>query len=130
MLPRNWRIVVENRTTVTSGAVSVRVRRKKIASDLSITYDAEATVFSAASITNGTFDTAGSTAQDNSGGAASWQSMDWIISVANGTAAGDYAVWLQASTDGGTTWPTNGESELLDVINVAASTTELRSGSY
>jgi hypothetical protein len=71
--------------------------------------------------------TAGATPQTNTG---NWTGFDWFITIANGATAGLYSVYLEVSTDGGTTWPTAGESELLDTIDVAASGTESRSGSY
>jgi hypothetical protein len=127
MLPANYRITVKNETGNTSGAVSVKIKRRKITSAAAVTYDTEATVFSAASITAGAHDQANATAQSNTG---DWMAFDWVASVANGTSLGDYSIWLEVSTDGGTTWPTAGESELLGVINVAVSGVERRSGSY
>lgn len=133
MLPRNYRITVKNETGAVSGAVSVKIRRKKIGADGILAYDAEATVFTVASIAANTHNQASATAQDNSAASTFWQAFDWSISVVNGTAAGIYSVWLEISTDAGTTWPTGGaapESESLDVVNCAASATEIRSGSY
>jgi hypothetical protein len=128
MLPSNYRLTAKNETGAISGAVSVKIKRRKLSSAAAVTYDTETTAFSAASIASATHDQSSATAQSNTTG--DWMGFDWFISVANGTSAGNYSVWLEVSTDGGTTWPTAGESELLDTINVAVSVTERRSGSY
>jgi hypothetical protein len=128
MLPANYRLTVKNETGATSGAVSVKIKRNKFSSAAAATYDSEASAFSAASIASLAHDQTNMTAQSNATG--DWMGFDWFITVANGSSAGFYSLWLEVSTDGGTTWPTAGESELLDTINVAASTTEKRSGSY
>jgi hypothetical protein len=128
MLPANYRLTVKNETGATSGAVSVKIKKSKLSSAAAVSYDSEVTAFSATSIASLAHDQTNTTAQSNATG--DWMGFDYFITVANGTGAGIYSLWLEISTDSGTTWPTAGESELLDSINVAASTTEKRSGTY
>ncbi len=122
MLGANWRIVVKNATGATSGAVSVKGKRWKPNS--SGEYDpenTEQTFFSVSTITSGSYSTGSGVSNDAAG--ENYYGATMAVSITNGTSAGDYEVWLQTSTDGGTTWPNNGAGTLLGVFNVAASST-------
>ena len=125
MLGAYFRIQVKNTSGATSGAVTVKGKRWK-PSSTDGSYEAESTeqtFLNAASIASGGF--ANGTAFDNTATGTGYYGASLSVSITGGTAAGDYEVWLQHSTDAGVTWPADGEGILLGVFNVAASTTKI-----
>lgn len=104
MLPRNYRITAYN----DSGAscdVTVTARRWYIdPSTGKPTYEAsEATLLSATGVADGALATG--TAQDND--ADGFIGLDGLVVLSSGTGTGLVNVFIEDSTDGGTTWPTS-----------------------
>lgn len=105
MLGHTWRLRASN-TQNQSVTVTVTARRWKFASDGSITWSAEQTLISAASLSASTGTSASSTVDNSTDkyiGAELTVSMT-AASATNGS--GTVALTIERSTDGGTTWPT------------------------
>lgn len=104
MLPRNYRLTAYNN----SGAavdVTVTARRWKFDSNGAVSFEgSEATLLSATSVSDGTLATPGS-GEDNTTDA--YIGMDGVMSLANGTGTGIVTLFLEPSTDGGTSWPSS-----------------------
>lgn len=119
MLGHYYRYHAYNGTGV-SVTVTVKTRAWKFASDGSRTDASEATRISGVSVGAGTY--SNSSGIDNS----SDKNLGAHITAtfAPGSAAtGPVALYLQHSTDGGTTWPSDGQGELLGSVMFAASST-------
>lgn len=101
MLPRNYRVSAYN----DSGAsvdVTVTARRWKLDSNGAVVYESsEATLLSVTGVADTTRATG--TAQDNT--TDGWIGFDGIAKV-DGGSSGVVTILLEASTDGGTSWPT------------------------
>ena len=102
MLPRNYRLTAYN----DSGAavdVTVTARRWKFDSNGAVVFEgAEATLLSATGVADGTLATPGA-GEDNSTDA--YIGMDGVMSLANGTGTDIVTLFLEPSTDDGTSWP-------------------------
>lgn len=119
MLGHTWRLRASN-TQNQSVTVTVTARRWKFASDGSITWSAEQTLINAVSVSATTGTTASSTVDNSTDkylGAELTVSMT-AASATNGTGAVSYT--LERSTDGGTTWPTQGEGLGVGVYTLVA----------
>lgn len=123
-LGRNYRIRASN-TQNQAITVAVLARRSKFASDGSITDDAESTLLTSVSVaaTSGT-QVGGD--QDNSAGADKWLVAYLTVAftaavTTNGT--GTVALFLERSTDGGTTWPVAGGGVFIGAYTVTAADT-------
>jgi len=123
-LPRQWRIQVYNDTGVASGGnIEVTARYTKTDSSGLLIFDAETVLRAAATLAINTADE--SSTQDNETGAEEWTGIDGIIdaNITTATPDGNIELWFQASTDGGTTWPTDrstthdGSSFLVATLN-------------
>lgn len=109
MLGRNYRYQVLNGTGV-SVTVTVTERAWKFASDGSRTDAAESTRLNAVSVGAGAY--SNSSPVDNS--TDKNLGADLLLIMAPGASAtGTVALYLQKSTDGGTTWPSDGGGDLL-----------------
>lgn len=120
-LGRNYRFTAYNATgqTIAAAGIVVKARRWKFDSAGVVVYEAsEASLMSNGStIANGAY--ASSAAVDNStdkyvGGVAA------VTVTAPASAAGYVAIYCEASTDGGTTFPTNGRGTLVRLISTPA----------
>lgn len=121
MLGHTYRYQVYNGTGV-SVTVTVKDRKWKFASDGSLTNAAEATQFSSVSVSTGSYSN-GSTV-DNS--ADKNMGADILATFAPAASAtGTVALFLQKSTDGGTTWPSNGLGEPVGAHTFAASASSI-----
>ncbi len=103
-----WRLVVDNRSGVAlaAGGVVVKYRRAKFDSSGVYTPEAsEQTVTIGTSLANGS--TATGTAVDNNSTGLYYLMADFRIEYAGlaSSSTGTVSVYLQTSTDGGTTWP-------------------------
>lgn len=121
MLGSHYRFQAKNATgqTITASSITVRTRRDKYGSDGSLTLEAtEATVLSSGStLANAAF--LSGTTVDNT--TDKWLGGTFIFAVtAPASAAGDVTLWLQHSTDGGTTWPDDGTG--IQVANLTFAT--------
>lgn len=105
MLGHTWRLRASN-TQNQSVTVTVTARRWKFASDGSITWSAEQTLISAASLSASTGTSASSTV-DNSTDKYIGAELTVEMTAASATnGSGTVALTIERSTDGGTTWPT------------------------
>jgi hypothetical protein len=122
-LAANWRIQIKNSTGATSGAVSVKGKRWVPGSSGEINFeDSEQTFASDTTIASGAYLSGSSISNDGVG--EGYHGVQLSISITNGSSAGNYELYLQHSSDGGTTWPDAGEGELIGVVNVGASATK------
>ncbi|MCA0240206.1 MAG: hypothetical protein LCI02_05045 [Proteobacteria bacterium] len=119
MLGHTYRYQVYNSTGV-SVTVVVKSRRWKFASDGSRTDDSESTPIASVSVAAGAYSN-GSTI-DNS--ADKYLGAHLVASFTpSASATGLVRVVRQMSTDGGTTWPSNGNGEHICAVSFAASST-------
>lgn len=119
MLGHTWRLRASN-TQNQSVTVTVTARRWKFASDGSITWSAEQTLISAASLSASTGTSVSSTVDNSTDkyiGAELTVSMT-ASSATNGTGAVSYT--LERSTDGGTTWPTQDKGEFVGAYTLVS----------
>ncbi len=124
ILGPTWRIQVYNGSGATSGAITVKGKRwKPNSSDGRADYeDTEQTFFNVASLANATYSSGSAISNDAT--TEGYYGVALSISITGSTATGEYRVYLQRSTNGGTTWPDNAGGDLVGVFEVTASTTE------
>lgn len=116
MLGHTYRYQVQNGTGV-SVTCTVKCRDFKFASDGSRTDEAETTPISAVSVATATFSNSGTI--DNS--TTKDLGTDILFSATLGASGGGtVSLFLQRSTDGGATWPANGQGQWLAVISFPA----------
>ena len=121
MLGHTYRYHVYNGTGV-SVTCTVKARAMKFASDGSRTDDSEATHINAVSVGTGAYSS--SSTVDNS--TAKQLFADVQFTAAPGASAtGTVALYLQRSTDGGTTWPANGQGQQIAAVTFASSSTSV-----
>ncbi len=124
MLGRTYRIQVLNSCgqTLASSSITVTARRWNFNSSGTATWEgSETTVWSGNStITTGSYASSGSV--DNSTNAYLGGTFKIAVTTP-ASASGLITFYLQRSTDGGSTWPDNGNGQVLRVFSVAASTT-------
>lgn len=131
MLGKTWRLVAKNASGVAMAAtdtVSVNVTRWKLGTDGARSAEATAVnVFASTagnSLANGSF-VAGTT-QDNTAASTFWfgAELTFAATISTATPNGNVELYYQTSHDGGTTWPDNGEGELLATLNFTATGTK------
>ena len=120
-LPRNYRITAKNDTgeTLNAGDLTVMARRVKLDTNGALSFEStEATLLSiSADLTNGSY-VSGSGVDNSTNG---WMGGELEITITTASAtSGGVEIWLDASTDGGTTWPDNGKGILLAYAKVTA----------
>lgn len=123
-LGNTWRFHVKNATGGVSSATAstIKGKRWKPGSAGEADYEAsEQTLFSNGSIASGGY--ANGSANDNDVSGAGYYGLAGLITIVNGSSAGYYEIYIQQSSDGGTTWPDNGQGELVAVVYAAASAT-------
>lgn len=119
ILGRNYRFSVNNQAGVNVG-VTIQARRFKFDSSGVILWDAEAEVFSVASIANSVTAWNAGAGIDNS--TDKWVGADLeIVTTPASAATGPVSVQIEHSTDGGTTWPTGGQGAQIGGVYFAAS---------
>lgn len=119
MLGHHWRLRASN-TQNQAITVTVKARFWKFASDGSLVWSAEQTLINGTSVSATTGTTASSTVDNSTDkylGAELTVSMT-AASATNGTGAVSYT--LERSTDGGTTWPTQGKGLGVGVYTLVA----------
>lgn len=117
MLGHTYRYHAYNGTGV-SVTVTVKARAMKFASDGSRTDDAEVAHINAVSVGAGAYSSGAGV--DNS--AVKQLGADvQFVAAPGASATGTVTVYLQRSTDGGTTWPSNGYGQQVAAISFAAS---------
>lgn len=105
MLGHTWRLRASN-TQNQSVTVTVTARRWKFASDGSITWSAEQTLISAASLSASTGTSASSTVDNSTDKYIGAELTVSMTAAAATNGSGTVALTIERSTDGGTTWPT------------------------
>ena len=126
MIPQTWRIQVQNATGVALAAadtISVTGQGRYVSSAGALTYGAQTTFLpstSGNSLASGGF--ANGSAQTNT----LFFGLDLLASAAISTAtpAGNLNFFLQYSPDAGTTWPDNGQGQLVGVMYCTATGTQ------
>ena len=121
MLGIRYRYQAYNGTNVTVN-VTIKDIAGKFASDGSITSASEAVHLSASATTTLTYNNASSI--DNSSTKYAFSDITWTAAPGS-SATGTVSLYLQRSTDGGTTWPSDGQGELLSGISFSASATSV-----
>jgi hypothetical protein len=119
MLGHTWRLRASN-TQNQSVTVTVTARRWKFASDGSITWSAEQTLISAASLSSSTGTSASSTV-DNS--TDKYLGAELTVSMTAGSATngtGAVTCTIERSTDAGTTWPTQDRGEFVGAYTLVS----------
>ncbi len=122
MLGHTYRYQAYNGTGV-SVTVTVKDRKWKFGADGALSNAAaETTQFAAVSVATGSYSN-GSTVDNN---ADKYLGADLTVTFAPGaSASGTVALYLQRSTDGGTTWPGDGLGEFVGAHTFAASATSI-----
>jgi hypothetical protein len=121
MLGRNYRFSVNNGTTAAvEVAVTIQARRWKFGTDGSLTFDSEAEVYNEANIAVSTTAWTEDTAIDNSTDKYIGADLEIVITP-EASITGTVTVQIQRSTDGGTTWPDDGQGEFVAGHYFAAS---------
>lgn len=121
MLGIAYRYQAYNGTGV-SVTVTVKDRPWKFASDGSITNAAEATQLAAVAVTTLAYSngaTVDNSTVKNIGSDITWTALP------GASATGTVALYLQRSTDGGTTWPSDGQGVFVSGISFSASATSV-----
>jgi hypothetical protein len=113
MLPRNYRLAALNDTGA-SVDITVTARRWRFGSGGAALYEAaEATLLTASALADAALATG--TAQDNS--ADGYVGASLHVATTGAGTGGVVTVFLEVSTDGGTTWPTAGEGIPVGAVN-------------
>ena len=120
MLGTYFRYQVYNGTGVTV-TVTIDEIRWKFASDGSLTFSAEQTPISASAISTVSY--GNSSGINNGTDKYIGADLTVLFDVAS-SATGAVMVYLQRSTDGGTTWPSDGQGELIGAYYFSASSTD------
>ncbi len=128
MLPKKYRFQVENNTGATldiNGGVTITALRYKFVNGV-LTYESsEAAIYSnAATIADGAFDE--SSEVDNNSDAYLGGHFVSNVVATGGSPDGAVAIYLQATTDDGTTWQTDGEGIRMTTHNFTAVGTGIR----
>lgn len=124
MLGHTYRYQVYNGTGV-SVTVTIKHRQWKFASDGSITDAAEATAINAVSV--GTLAYSNSSTIDNS--TNKYLGASILATFApSASATGNVVLYIQRSTDGGTTWPVDSLGEFVGAHAFSASATSITKG--
>lgn len=121
MLGEHFRYQVYNGTGVTV-TVTIDEIRWKFSSDGSLTFSSEQTPISASAVT--TLDYGESSGIDNGTDKYIGAHLTVLFDVAS-SATGTVSVFLQRSTDNGTTWPSDGQGELIGSYYFNASSTDI-----
>lgn len=109
MLGRNFRFSVNNQCGVNVD-VTIQARQWKFDSSGALVYAAEVEVFNETAIASSTTNWVEDTAVDNSTNLYIGADLEIVITPAS-SATGAVSVQIQRSTDGGTTWPSDGLGE-------------------
>ena len=121
MLGNYYRFSVNNGTTAAvEVGVTIQARRWKFGTDGSLTFDSEAEVYNELNIAVSTTAWTEDTAIDN--GTNKWIGADLeVVITPEASITGSVTVQIQRSTDGGTTWPDDGQGVFVTAHYFAAS---------
>lgn len=118
MLGRSFRFSVNNQAGVNVD-VTIQARQWKFGSAGALEYASEVEVFNETAIASSTTAWTEDTAIDNSTNLYIGADLEVIVTPA-ASATGIVLVQIQRSTDGGTTWPSDGEGETVAAIDFVA----------
>lgn len=121
MLGRNYRFSVNNQSGV-NVTVTIQARKWKFTSAGALEYAAEAEEFNESAIASSSTAWTEDTAIDNSTNLYIGADLEVVITPAS-SATGTVSVQIQRSTDGGTTWPSDGLGEPVGAHTFSASST-------
>ena len=123
MLGRTYRFVVLNSLgqTIAASGIVIKARRWNFVSGTQTWEAAEAAIDSSSGTTANAAYFTGTTV-DNSTNAYLGGTFQLKI-VAPSSSSGTVTVYLQQSTDGGTTWPDNGNGQIVNVFNITTAGT-------
>ena len=121
MLGARYRYQVYNGTGV-SVTITVKQIQSKFASDGSLTLSSESTEYGPTSVSTVSY--ANGTSNDNTTNKYLMANITWTAAPGS-SATGTVSLYLQRSTDGGTTWPSDGQGEFLSGISFSASATSV-----
>lgn len=137
MLGARYRIICFNNSGTSSNASAgtTTVKRKGWYIDSTgkpIWEASPTTIFSnAGAITTGSYDTSDATSVDNAGATNPYIGAEFEFKfTATGSPTGLVTFFLQRSTDGGTTWPDNGQGEVLCTIAPTAAAAYVSTTEY
>lgn len=123
MLGHTYRVQAYNGTGV-SCTVAVTGRRFKFDSDGAITFDTESTEFASAAVSNGS--ASSGVTRDNSSDKFVGGEFTITATIGSGSPSGNVEIYVQRSTDGGTTWPSDRSGRLVASIPFSATGTKRR----
>lgn len=121
MLGTAYRYQIYNGTGV-SVTMTVKQKQFKFDTDGSLLTSTEGTPISAVSV--GTLAYSNSSLIDNSSNKYLGANITWTAAP-GASATGNVSLFLQRSTDGGTTWPSDGRGEFVSGIGFSASSTSV-----
>lgn len=128
MLAKTYRFRVGNTTdeTLAIGAVTIKGIRHNFNSQATISYESsEAALYSnTGTIADAAFEAGGTI--DNSSDLYLGGHFE-LTATAPGTPDGNVTVYLERSTDGGTTWDTAGLGDIVAAINFTSASTQVKS---
>lgn len=123
-LPRNYRFTIKNNTgqTITANNINVYARRHKYVGGV-LTYEgSEDTVYTnSGSVTTGSYDSG--TGEDNNTDAFVGGAFRFSVT-APVSSSGTVELYLDVSTDGGSTWDDNGLGTFIAALNFTATGTK------
>lgn len=124
-LGRSWRFQVRNTTGTTSGACSIDGYRWKPGTSGEADYETSpVSFFTASSIASGAYANGNTYNNDDTG--AGFYGLSGLMTMLNGSGTGNFEIYIQQSSDGGTTWPTDGRGELVRTVNCDVASTQVR----
>ena len=130
MLGHTWRLRASN-TQNQAITVTVKARYWKFASDGSITWSTEQTLISAVSVSATTGTTASSTVDNSTDKYLGMTITASFTAAATTNGTGVVALYVERSTDGGTTWPSQDEGIFAGARTItAAETTTAKSKNF
>ena len=121
-LGHTWRLRASN-TQNQAITVTVKARYWKYASDGSITWSAEQTLVSAVSVAATTGSTASSTIDNSTDKYLGMTITGSFTAAATTNGTGTVALYVERSTDGGTTWPTQDKGIFAGAETITAAVT-------
>lgn len=124
MLGATYRFQAYNAAGV-AATVAITGKRFKFDSQGALSFDTESTEFASASVSNGSVGS-GAT-RDNSSDKFLGGNFTASATIASGSPNGAVAIYLQRSTDGGSTWPDDQTGELVCRLTFSATGTKRRS---
>jgi hypothetical protein len=123
MLAKTYRFTVYNSTGATVATATVKAIRKKFDTSGALSFEgSEGTVASVSALGTGSY-SSGSTV-DNSSDKYVGGDFEFEVVISAGSPSGDVLVYYQRSTDGGTSYDTDGYGDVVGVLNFTGTGTK------